>query len=237
MDHVHMDFSRGRCSLFFQCTKELLIKLLCVSVFISQMKMCLFAFGWVTSAVLCSREMLLCLLFCELLMKGTCAFLAPGLPSFPWSWAAGQVSSILYFFVSGSSVNSHIFFSGDLEPGNCAAPDKMLREVVFFPGKTEVTGLGGGLTSSFTGELARSLLISFLVLENQKSFWVVTDWQDLIDLLTGRFIVSYDLDCAFAVTFWFLKHLTHSIACQYTTRIDASKHLNFCFWFYFCKDR
>lgn len=41
VDCVHMDFSRGRCSLFFQYTKDLVIKLLCVYL----IKMCLFAFG------------------------------------------------------------------------------------------------------------------------------------------------------------------------------------------------
>lgn len=37
--------------------------------------------------------------------------------------------------------------------------------------------------------------------------------------------MSYDLGCVFAVSFWFLKHLTNSMACQCTAHIDASKCL------------
>lgn len=109
------------------------------------------------SAVLCRREMLLCLIFFKLLIK-THAFLTPGLSSFLWSWAAGQVSSILSFLISGLAVN-RTFFTGDPELGQLPAPDKMLREAVNFPWKIEVTGVGS--TSNFTRELARSLLISF----------------------------------------------------------------------------
>lgn len=34
MDYVHMDFSRSRCSLFFQYTEGLVIKSLCVYLFL-----------------------------------------------------------------------------------------------------------------------------------------------------------------------------------------------------------
>lgn len=35
----------------------------------------------------------------------------------------------------------------------------------------------------------------------------------------------HDVDCAFAVFFWFLQHQTNSVACQCSARIDANKHL------------
>lgn len=37
--------------------------------------------------------------------------------------------------------------------------------------------------------------------------------------------MSYDLDCVFAVSFWFLKHLANFVVCQHTAHIDVSKLL------------
>lgn len=159
--------------------------------------------------------------------KTLTAFLAPGLPSFLWSWAAGQASSVLSFLVSGSAVNSHIFSYWWSWTGAIAtAPDKMLREAVIFLWKIEATGRGGfniqlhkricqeslnifPMSFQYKREPKTSLNSNWLARSDRSAYW-------------ETFIVSYDLDCVFAVSFWFLKHLANSVVCQHTAHIDAS---------------